>query len=1073
MSGMHLSKEFFELLKAIGESKSKQEEDRIIQREIATLKKKMDGSSSKGGLGGKLPTIGHGGGGGGGGSGSHNALNQNRKKAKEFLVRLLYVEMLGHDGSFGYIKAVELAASSSIIHKRTGYLLCSCCLAPEHEFRFMLVNQMQRDLASSSILEICSSLIAVTNLITSDMVPAMASHVEKLMNHGSEIVRKKAVIAYHRMYQLDEHTVDRKDLIDVLRKVLCDRDPSVMGSSLNVIESLATVDPAPFKDLVASLISILKQVIEHRLPSDFEYHRVPAPWIQMKIVRILAVVGKNDANASNGMYEILGECMRKADVGINAGYAVIYECVRTITSIYPNPTLLDAAADAISRFITSQSQNLKYFGVTGLAAIVESHPQYATAHQMSVIECLEDRDETLQRRTLDLLYKMTNPVNVQFITEKLLGFLRNTTDEFLKEDLTNKVCTLAERYAPNNLWYVETITDLFEMSGDFVQQEVAQNLMTLIAEGSGDDEEDENGEEADIILRQHAVTIYANLLEKQIAKLPRLLLETMAWVLGEYAYLSEEFTLEEILNKLCDLVKVGKQLAPSTRKIIVSAIMKLVAQAGQCPPQAAKVIDDFSKAKDVDLQQRCLEFQNLITTAPHMLGEILPVDASCEDVQVDPNLNFLDLYVRQAAANGAKEYNKPDDDDDDDEDYYNNYNSSKKKPSAFKMTPYEKPTKPGTFSSASMGGMGSGSKNTFGTGGGGGMSGVTPPPGAYGGNSSTQSSTSSNRPGEPQLNIRNVANVWGKGGLNNSGVSSSNTPAAPAPAAPSAPTSSAWSNSYTASSAVSSMQSSSSAPPSEPVKSEEQIRKERMAAALFGGGAPSTPSRVARRSVPRATPSRQTTVAAPSSQAPVAVAPVPPPVPAPAPPPAPEIDLLDFMSDPTPTSTTIASGVDMLSPTPLGESEPTPAPPPAPVVDEDPFAASGLLDGLSDAPLNSLISETKFQHNGQTLSPLQITTPQFGEKWGSTPFSSPLSATASKCQTIQSFMEICRSIGAYNIETITATNEGICGGMLGGGTHIILIHGKVSNGGRVDVTIKSTDQTISGCLAMYMQNLLR
>ena len=156
------------------------------------------------------------------------------------------------------------------------------------------------------------------------------------------------------------------------------------------------------------------------------------------------------------MYEILGECMRKADVGINAGYAVVYECVRTITIIYPNSTLLDAAAEAISRFISSQSQNLKYFGITGLASIVESHPEYAANHQLAVIECLEDRDDTLQRRTLDLLYKMTNPNNVQFITEKLLGFLRGTmgTDEFLKKDLTLKVCTLAERFAPNNLWYV-------------------------------------------------------------------------------------------------------------------------------------------------------------------------------------------------------------------------------------------------------------------------------------------------------------------------------------------------------------------------------------------------------------------------------------------------------------------------------------------------------------------------------------------------------------------------------------------------------------------------------------------
>lgn len=34
MSGSHLSKDFFELVKAIGESKSKQEEDRIILLEV-------------------------------------------------------------------------------------------------------------------------------------------------------------------------------------------------------------------------------------------------------------------------------------------------------------------------------------------------------------------------------------------------------------------------------------------------------------------------------------------------------------------------------------------------------------------------------------------------------------------------------------------------------------------------------------------------------------------------------------------------------------------------------------------------------------------------------------------------------------------------------------------------------------------------------------------------------------------------------------------------------------------------------------------------------------------------------
>lgn len=326
--GLSLSKEFFEVLKAIGESKSKQEEDRIIAKEVQRLKAKLETPA---------------------GPGATNTLLSSKKRAKEFLVRLLYVEMLGHDASFGYIKAVEMAASASLYHKRTGYLVCGACLPPDHEFRFMLVNQMQRDLQSPNVLECSGGILAATNLITSDMVPAVASEVSKLLGHESGTIRKKSIIALYRFHMLAPEVVTEEELQDKLRKVLCDKEPSVMGSSLNVIQAMSRQNPLPFKDLVPSLVSILKQILEHRLPSDYDYHRVPAPWMQLQLVRILGILGRADAGASSGMYEILSMCLKEADNGINAGYAISYECVKTIVSIYPNPALLDAAAETISR----------------------------------------------------------------------------------------------------------------------------------------------------------------------------------------------------------------------------------------------------------------------------------------------------------------------------------------------------------------------------------------------------------------------------------------------------------------------------------------------------------------------------------------------------------------------------------------------------------------------------------------------------------------------------------------------------------------------------------------------------
>lgn len=124
MTASSMSKGFFEFVKSIGEAKSKQEEDVIIESELHILKSKMA------------------------------ARNVGDRQMREYLIRMVYVEMLGHDASFGHIHAVKLTRARKLVDKRVGYMACSLCLHKDHELMLLLVGGLQTDLQSHNQLEV-------------------------------------------------------------------------------------------------------------------------------------------------------------------------------------------------------------------------------------------------------------------------------------------------------------------------------------------------------------------------------------------------------------------------------------------------------------------------------------------------------------------------------------------------------------------------------------------------------------------------------------------------------------------------------------------------------------------------------------------------------------------------------------------------------------------------------------------------------------------------------------------------------------------------------------------------------
>ena len=612
-SSSHLSKDLLELIKAIGDSRSKQEEDKIISQECETLKTTIKQS-------GISPKI-----------------------MKEHLIRAIYIEMLGHDASFSHLFAVNLTQDKNILNKRVGYLACSLLLNENSEFLILLVASLQKDLQSSNWVEVSMALTTVIKFANPTIMQAVTEPVIKLLDNKNEQIRKKAVMCLFRFYQVDPSYVP--DVEERMRKLICDYDPSVMASTLPYFKEKISKNPEKYKDLVTPLVTILKQVIEHKLPREYDYHRFPGPWIQVILLEILSMLGRDDQNSSENMYEILGQCLRRADdTGINIGYAIVYQCLKTICTIYPNSHLIELASTTISRFLSSDSPNLRCTGINGLTLIIQINPNYVMSHQKVIVDCLEENDETLKKNTFELLYKMTNLKNVEVIVDKMMNYLKHTTlENQSKKDILQKITELTERFAPNKTWFIKVMNDLFVNFGDMITSDILSKLVAIISEWES--ETDDLNE-----FKRYTIENYATIVENY-SVLPESFVKLMAWVIGEYTcklYFNDTEKIKGIIQMLSYLLNKTYD-DEMTKCLLISAIAKINSNINYSEQNLVNdIMERYSREKNTELQQRCLEYKR--TQAKNVPIEKNKFTTIEETPSIDFSLPFLNNYVQQKSS---------------------------------------------------------------------------------------------------------------------------------------------------------------------------------------------------------------------------------------------------------------------------------------------------------------------------------------------------------------------------------------------------------------------------------------
>ncbi|MBN3313376.1 AP4E1 protein, partial [Atractosteus spatula] len=612
---LSLTSKLGSLIRNITELTSKHEEEKLIKKELSAIREQA------------------------------SSPNTTLRQMKEIMVRAIYCEMLGYEASFSYIHAIKLAQQGSVLEKRVGYLAVSLFLNESHDLLLLLVNTVLKDLQSTNLIEVCMALTVASQIFPKDMIPAVLPLVEDKLTHSKEIIRRKAVLALYKFYLIAPNQVQH--IHDKFRKALCDKDPGVMTASLHIYLQMIKENPGGFKDLTGSFITILRQVVGGKLPIDFNYHSVPAPWLQIQLLRVLALLGKDDPSASEIMYDVLDESLRRAEMNHNITYAILYECVRTVYTISPNSDLLEKAAQCIGKFVLSPKINLKYLGLKALTFVVQQDANLALQHQMTIIECLDHPDPIIRRETLELLYRITNAQNVTIIVEKMLDFLRQSKDEYTTINLVGKVAELAEKYpflSSCNGWFIQTMNTVFSLGGDMMQPDIPNNFLRLLAEVFWTI--------GPLVFLPSSLFSEANH-QMFVHDSTFLDCKNSQFVLGEYSYLKSETGYEVVLNKLARSLDQSS-VTPETKGWIMAAITKL-SSGTTCTKTASAVALKYSTSLDTVLRQCAFELRHL-TEDRDLMSQVLPLDASCEDLEVDTSLSFLDGFVSEALASGAAPY---------------------------------------------------------------------------------------------------------------------------------------------------------------------------------------------------------------------------------------------------------------------------------------------------------------------------------------------------------------------------------------------------------------------------------
>ncbi|KAK8470780.1 hypothetical protein PHAVU_003G053300 [Phaseolus vulgaris] len=527
------------------------------------------------------------------------------------LAKLMFIHILGYPTYFGQMECLTLIASPGFPEKRMGYLGLMLLLDEKQEVLMLVTNSLKQDLNHTNQYIVGLALCALGNIYVyiTEMARDLAQEVERLLDFRDPNIRKKAALCSARIIKKVPDLAE--NFVGPATALLREKHHGVLITGVQLCTDLCKISSEALehvrKKCMDGLVRALKDLANNAYSPEYDVGGFTDPFLHIRLLRLLRVLGEGDADASDSMNDILAQVATKIESNKIIGNAILYECVQTIMSVQDTGGLRVLAINILGKFLSHRDNNIRYVGLNMLIKAITVDAQAVQRHRATILECIKDSDASIRKRALELVCILVNETNVKALTMVLVDYLEVSDPDF-RVDLTEKICSIVSKYSSEKIWYIDQMLKVLSEAGNFVKDEVWHALIVVISNAS----------------ELHGYTVRALYQAFQRSAEQETLVRVAVWCIGEYGdflinnvgMLDVEDPITVTESDVVRVVEIALKRHSSDLTTKAMALVSLLKLSSRFPSRSERIREIVVQYKGnfvLELQQRSIEFNLIIT----------------------------------------------------------------------------------------------------------------------------------------------------------------------------------------------------------------------------------------------------------------------------------------------------------------------------------------------------------------------------------------------------------------------------------------------------------------------------